>query len=215
MKAMAGRRNMRCLSHALAAAVAIGLATGELAWAADPRYPDWPCVQAKVPEISVAAVWSGPPLDDAEKVWMNDPHVKDMIARLAPRRVSIEDAKKIIADFITGVAVEREEKGTLLFAGLFERLNRERTEIMNGIERLGRRQKELAEKIRSDISDLHKLQDTANPDEARLREFSNQVEWGTRIFEERRKTVRYVCEVPTLVEQRVFALSRAVAQAME
>ena len=34
------------------------------AHAADPRYPDWPCVQAKVPEISLAAVWAGPPLDD-------------------------------------------------------------------------------------------------------------------------------------------------------
>ena len=32
--------------------------------AADPRYPDWPCVQAKVPETSLAAVWAGPPLDE-------------------------------------------------------------------------------------------------------------------------------------------------------
>ena len=73
-----------------------------------------------------------------------------------------------------------------MFAGLFERINRERTEVMNGIERLGRRQKELAEKIRSDISELHKLQDAADPDEARLQELGNQVEWSTRIFEDRR-----------------------------
>ena len=33
----------------------------ETCFAADPRYPDWPCVQAKVPEISLAAVWAGPP----------------------------------------------------------------------------------------------------------------------------------------------------------
>jgi hypothetical protein len=37
--------------------------------AADPRYPDWPCVQAKVPEISLAAVWAGPPLDDVAEKW--------------------------------------------------------------------------------------------------------------------------------------------------
>ena len=36
----------------------------EFGHAADPRYPDWPCIQAKVPEISLAAVWAGPPLDD-------------------------------------------------------------------------------------------------------------------------------------------------------
>jgi hypothetical protein len=207
--------NMTRFADLLAAAVVAGLATGSPLRAADPRYPDWPCVQAKVPEMSVVAVWAGPPIDDAEKAWESDQHVRELIPRLVPRRVPIEDAIKIITDFIIGSVDEREQKGTRLFAGLFERLNRERTEIMNGIERLGRRQKELAERIRSDISELHRLQDTANPDEAKLQELGNQVEWGTRIFEDRQKTVRYVCEVPTLVEQRLFVLSRAVQQAME
>jgi hypothetical protein len=206
---------MRHFSPFLAAAVAIALSTCGSSRAADQRYPDWPCVQAKVPEVSVAAVWDGPPLDDAEKAWETDQRIKDLIPRLAPRRVSIEDAKRIIADVIAGSSVEREQVGTRLFAGLFDRLNRERTEIMTGIERLGRRQKELADKTRSDIAELHKLQDRADPDETKLQELSAQVEWSTRIFEERRKTVRYVCEVPTLIEQRLFALSRAVQQAME
>jgi hypothetical protein len=183
--------------------------------AADPRFPDWPCVQAKVPELSVTAMWAGPPLDDVEKTWEGDPAVKDLIPRLAPRRVPIEDAQKIITGFIVGSVVEREQKGMLLFAGLFEGLNRERTEVMNGLERLGRRQKELAKKIRSDVSELHRLQDAAKPDEAKVQEFSTQVEWSTRIFEDRRKTVRYVCEVPTLIEQRLFAFGRAVQHAME
>ena len=38
------------------------VASTQLCLAADPRYPDWPCAQAKVPEISLAAVWAGPPL---------------------------------------------------------------------------------------------------------------------------------------------------------
>lgn len=210
----ATRRNDR-ISRVLAALVVVGFAACCSARAADPRYPDWPCVQAKVPEISVAAVWAGPPLDEAEKAWETDQRVKDLVARLAPRRVSIDDAKKAVADFIIGSSAEREQTGTLLFAGLFDRLNRERTEIMNGIERLGRRQKELADKIRSDISELHKSQDTAHPNEARIQELSAQVEWSTRIFEDRQKAVRYVCEVPTLIEQRLFALSRATQQAME
>jgi len=204
---------LKCFSHILPAAVALSLATCGSARAADPRYPDWPCVQAKVPEISAAAVWAGPALGDAE--WANDQRIKELIPRLAPRRVPIEDAKKSIAGFVSGSADERGEKGKLLFAGLLERLNRERTEIMSGIERLARRQKELADKIRSDISELHKLQDAPNPDEAKLGELSKQVEWSTRIFEDRRKTVRYVCEVPTLIEQRLFALGRAVQESME
>src|SRR5215475_4989190 len=100
---------MERFSRLLAVAIAIEFAICGAAPAADPRYPDWPCVQAKVPEISVAAVWSSAPLDDAEEAWSNDPRVKDLVLRLTPRRVSIEDAKKIIADFIAGDAVEREE----------------------------------------------------------------------------------------------------------
>src|SRR5213595_3617037 len=84
--------------------------------AADPRYPDWPCAQAKVPEISVVAVWDGLPLDEAEKAWESDPRVKDLIPRVAPRRVPLEDAQRIIADFIVGSADERKQGGTLLFA---------------------------------------------------------------------------------------------------
>jgi hypothetical protein len=185
------------------------------AHAADPRYPDWPCVQAKVPELSPAALWAGPPLDDAAKTWANDPKIKDLVPRVAARRVPIEDAQKLIADFMTGSAVERETKGKLLFAGVFERLNAERGEVMTGIERLARRQKDMADKIRESVVELHKIQDMPSPEPAKLEELSRQVEWSTRIFEDRRKTVRFVCEVPVLIEQRLGALARAIQQGME
>ena len=202
-------------SHRLFVGVSLAIAAAMPARAADPRYPDWPCTQAKVPEISAVALWAGPPLEGAETAWENDQRVKDLTLQLAPRRVPIEDARKRISEFVTGNAGEREEKGKLLFAGLFDRLNRERTEIMNGLERFGRRLKAQAEEIRADISELHGLQDAGNPDEAKLRELASRVEWNTRIFEDRRKTLRYVCEAPTLIERRLFALSRAVQEAME
>jgi hypothetical protein len=184
------------------------------AHAADPRYPDWPCVQAKVPELSPAALWAGPPLDDA-KAWANDPKIKDLVPRLAARRVPIEDAQKSIAEFMTGSAAERAEKGKLLFAGVFERLNAERGEVMTGIERLARRQKDMADKIRESVVELHKIQDMPAPEQVKLDELSRQVEWSTRIFEDRRKTVRFVCEVPVLIEQWLGVFARAIQQGME
>jgi hypothetical protein len=180
--------------------------------AADPR-AGLALRQAKVPSWRCRDV-AGPPLDDVMKN-VSEPSIKDLIPRLAPRRVPIEDAQKIIAGFVVGTMAEREHKGMLLFAGFFDRLNRERTEVMNGLERLGRRQKELAEKIRTEISELDKLLDAVEQNEAKTQELSTQVEWDKRIFEDRRQTVRYVCEVPTLIEQRLFALGRAVQQAME
>src|SRR3954449_8239380 len=115
--------------------VAIGLASPGPALAADPRYPDWPCNQIKVPEMSVAAGWAGPPIDDVESAREQDPAIRNLVAQLAARRTPLEDAQKMISDTITGDAAERQRKAQVIFAGLFKALNQERIEVMNGIER--------------------------------------------------------------------------------
>ena len=183
--------------------------------AADPRYPDWPCNQLKVPEISIAAVWAGPPIDDVRDTWHNDAQIRDLVDRLAARRTPMEEAEKSIAQFIVGDAAAKEDKAKRLFAGLFESLNRQRSEVMTGIERTTRKQKALAGKIRTDALELRSLQDAPDRDQAKVEELTNQVAWSTRVFEDRRKTINYVCEVPGLIERRLFGLARAIQQAME
>jgi hypothetical protein len=199
----------------LAAAVAIGLAWCGTALAADPRFPDWPCAQIKVPQLSVAAVWAGPPIDDAASAWEQEPAVRELVARLAARRTALDDAQAVISDFIKGNADERQQKAKLLFAGLFESLDHERSIVMNGIERFSRKQREFAEKIRSEMLELRNLQDAAAHDSGKSDELASRVEWDTRIFEERKKTISYVCEVPVLIEQRLFALARTIQESLE
>src|SRR5262245_31826408 len=138
--------HMRCWS--LAVAVAIELALRGISLAADPRFPDWPCNQIKVPEISVAAVWTGPSIDDVGNAWEEDATIKDLVARLAARRTPLDDAQKAISDSVTGTESERQKKAKLLFAGLFKTLNHERSEVMQGIERYARKQKEFSDQIR-------------------------------------------------------------------
>jgi hypothetical protein len=208
-----GSRYRSALRFAAAAAFCIGLPPAPNA--ADPHYPDWPCVQAKVPEISVVAVWDGPPIEQAAASWQARSEIKDLVARLAARRTPMEEAQKRIAEFLTGDAAAKTEKGKLLFAGLFETLNSERGAVMNGLERLARSEKELAEQIRSDTSAMRELQDRASPDQARIDAFVSRIEWNLRIFEDRRKSIRYACEVPVVIEKRLFALSRTIAQTME
>ena len=69
--------------------------------------------------------------------------------------------------------------------------------------------------IRSTILQLRELQDRRNADQGTIDELTNRVEWDTRILEERRKTMNFVCEVPVLIEQRLFALARAIQQSLE
>jgi len=204
----------RALAIVAVTAAAVVGAPGALR-AADPRYPDWPCNQLKVPEISIAAVWAGPPIADVRDTWQNDPKLPDLVDRLAARRTPMDEAQKLIAEFVAGSAAEKEDKAKRLFAGVFETLNHQRGDVMTGIERITRKQKALAGKIRSDALELRTLQDAGDRDQTKIEELTNQVAWSTRIFEDRRKTINYVCEVPGLIERRLFGLARSIQQALE
>src|SRR5215468_6304947 len=103
----AWRRHMRRWSLA-AMAAAMGLALPGMSLAADPRFPDWPCNQIKVPEISVAAVWAGPSIDDVGNAWEEDATIRDLVARLAARRTPLDDAQKAISNIVTGSESERQ-----------------------------------------------------------------------------------------------------------
>jgi hypothetical protein len=183
--------------------------------AADPRNPDWPCAQAKVSEISLAAVWAGPPLDDIGNRWESDPQIKDVVARLSARRTPVEEAQKIAAEFLADSGDAKQERAKLVFAGLFDTLNRLRSEMINGIERYTRRQREFVERIRANTLKLRALHDQPGADQKEVEELAEQVQWDTRIFEDRRRTIGYVCEVPVLIDQRLFALGRTIQQALE
>jgi hypothetical protein len=190
-------------------------ASTECCFAADPRYPDWPCAQAKVPEVSLAAVWAGPPLDDVLDKWKDDPKVSALVSKLAARRTPLEEGQKSITDFLAGSASGKVTTGRLLFVGLFDTLNAQRSSVMGGLERVTRKQREAAEKIRSDTLALQALQGESAPDQAKIDELGNQLVWETRIFEDRRRVVKFVCEVPTAIDQRLFAFGRTIQQELE
>ena len=189
--------------------------SAELCFAADPRYPDWPCSQAKVPDVSLAAVWAGPPLDDVASKWKDDAKVSALVPRLAARRTPLDEAQKAITEFLEGSAAQKTEMGKLLFAGLFDTLNAQRASVMSGLERVTRKQREAADKIRADTLALQALQGASPPDQPKIDELGNQLVWETRIFEDRRRVIKFVCEVPTAIDQRLFALGRVIQQEME
>jgi len=191
------------------------IASTEFSFAADPRYPDWPCTQAKVPEISLAAVWAGPPLDDIQDKWKNDTKVSALVAKLAARRFPLDEAQKAVMEYLTASGTQKAAEGKLLFAGLFDTLNAQRSSVLNGLERVTRKQREAADKIRADTLALQELQGATPPDQTKVDELSNQLLWETRIFEDRRRVIKFVCEVPTAIDQRLFALGRTIQQEME
>jgi len=200
--------------HIAIGALLLFSASNDFVLAADPRYPDWPCTQAKVPEISLAAVWAGPPLDDIKDKWKDDAKVSVLVPKLAARRTPLEDAQKAITEFL-GSSADKTTAGKLLFAGLFDTLNAQRSSVLNGLERITRKQRTAAEKIQADAVAMQTLQGSSSPDQSKIEELGNQLVWQTRIFEDRQRVVKFVCEVPTAIDQRLFALGRVIQQEME
>jgi hypothetical protein len=194
--------------------VAVAACWTQSAFALDPRYPDWPCQQLKVPGIAIASVWTGPSIEIGDTAKPADAKQAELVSRLAARRTPIEDVRKLIADYVVGTSVEKQEKAKTLFAALYSTLNAQRDEVMNGIERFSRKQKAAAADIREEAQKLREMQDKPNTDPAQNEELASRLAWQTRIFEDRRKSTSYVCDVPVLIEKRLFDLGGAIQNAV-
>ncbi len=98
-----------------------------------------------------------------------------------------------------------------MFASLYSTLNAQRDEVMSGIERFSRKQKSAAEDIRARSPEAAGHAGQGRADQAQTENLASQLAWQTRIFEDRRKSTSYVCEVPVQIEKRLFDLGSAIA----
>ncbi len=176
---------------------------------------DWPCQQIKTPTFSLAAVWDGPPLDLDSQSWRDESDVADLEAQMAQRRVPIADVETAITDFKAKAGPDANTKLLRAFAAAFTDLSQQRSQIIDGLDRTGRRQKALADRIRAENETVQKSSDENSAGQA-LPGASSQEKllWDIRVFDDRRQTVTYVCEAPTLIEQRIGEIARAVQRAL-
>lgn len=176
--------------------------------------PYWPCIQRKVPSLTPAAVWTGPAFEEGE-AWKDDGQVADLVRRLSQRRLPTEAAETEIASFAAGLEDDAAMRRlSSVFAGLFETMNAERSQVIEGIERYARRQIDMAEAIRTRASSLDRARRAPDADPQAIAREEDELIWQTRVFEERRASLSAVCDAPRNIEQRLFALGRAITAAL-
>lgn len=176
--------------------------------------PDWPCHQIKVPIYSLASIWVGPELDLTSQSWRSESDVADLEAKLAQRRVPIADAETAIADFKAKAGADADSKLLRAFAAAFQDLSQQRSQVLDGLERFGHKQREMANRIREESETTQKAADQGKDGQPLDADVQQRLRWDMRIFDDRRRTVAYVCETPTLIEQRIGAIARAVQKAL-
>ncbi len=185
--------------------------------AADPEHPDWPCVQRKVTELTTTQMWDRGDVGDLTQ-WRGNEAMQKLIAVLASRRVPLEQAVDAIARFADSQPPDkRDDTLKQLFAGLLDAINRDRASVMTGIERFVQRQKARAAEIERQGAAIRRLKERAPGDDkarAELTAAEERYNWDVRVFTERQQSLPLACEIPVLIEQRLFALGREIGARM-
>lgn len=174
--------------------------------------PDWPCVQRKQPHLSLGQMWSGPEPDETARELARAPEIAALADRLEQRRLPLPEAEAEIAEF---AKTADDRQLTALMVAIFDRVEPHRAALIAGIARYGHKQVDLAERIDAHRQKMEQLQQAEAPDFDAVDAQEEQLDWDMRIFQDRQQALTYVCETPVILEQRVFALARAIAAGLE
>ncbi|MDI4657950.1 hypothetical protein K9U41_16245 [Xanthobacter autotrophicus] len=209
---------MRSVSLPLIAA-GILLAASLPALAQPKADPDWPCIQRKAPEIDLAQVWNGPDPATAGK-WTDDQEAAAVAQRIASRRTPMDEVDVVLQLFAREAGAEANTRLLRVMAGAYEIINTERSRVMHGIERYARGQQRLADRIREEGEKLSQAKASAVitntiAETAETKTLDEQLTWDARIFDERARSLTYVCEMPVLLEQRAYEIGQRIAARMK
>ncbi len=174
--------------------------------------PDWPCVQRRQPALSVAQVWAGPPPDDAATAHARDADIQRLASVVALRRTALPEAEAMISEFAVG---RNAATMTALFITTFDHIQTARNRVMSAITRYAHKQEALEARIEADRKEFARLSAAEPQDFDAIDRLEEQIDWSTRIFQDRQQSLTYVCETPVILEQRAFALGRAIAGAIK
>lgn len=172
---------------------------------------DWPCQQREVRHLSWGQMWTGPALPDPEST-REDGQVASLAARLSARRTEIDAAPALIDE----AGIEEEAQLVALFAVAFSQIDQERVRIIDGILRYSRKERARRDRIdalREEIEARSAAAGAEDYDELdAIEALQDDLAWETRIYQDRRRSLEFVCESPVTLEKRAFALARIIQQ---
>lgn len=178
----------------------------------------WPCDQVYNPKLNLSAIWQGPSIEDSLKDWWKHDDVIEYVNLLAEPTLNEKEGTAIIEDFAKkytylGVIKKAEQKDKLvfLFAGLYQKAKERRARQYRGIVKFVDRQ----ESLRKAIGESSKLirqyrKEKLDIKSEKFMAANSQLEWNTRVFDQRTRLTEYVCEEPVFNTQRLGYQARKI-----
>lgn len=200
---------MRTMTKAALGMLAV-IGTAAPLLAADQGDPGWPCMQRKVEHLSLGVMWPEPIAETSEAL---PEDLQDVAAQLALRRVSDDEVLGLLDE----VAARHPDFGLddygRLFRATFEHIDRQRAQIVAGIGRYAQNQDTLAAQIDQLESEMSQLEAAEEPDFDRIDAIEAELDGRVRVFNDRARSLTYVCESPVLLEQRAYAIAQLMREA--
>ena len=106
-------------------------------------------------------------------------------------------------------AAERPTQLTLLFQATLNSLNEKRGRMIAGLRRFTRRQRELARRITAETRQATALEQDQQA-ASQVADLRDAQAWDRRIYEERQKTTRALCDQPGVLERRAYAVAQSL-----
>ena len=176
--------------------------------------PDWPCVQRLVPELAWGTIWTGPSPEALTRSWWEDEEVGRVVRFATARATPRDEALQRVRDFVAQVAsqpqADREERLTMLFAGLFERIDRERSRVIERIRSAARGQVTRLDQLASMVDELEALRASSEAKGADIEQLRQELHWEQRTFQKRQQLLPVLCEKPALLEEELSRMVRAI-----
>lgn len=183
------------------------LITPASAYAANASDPTWPCIQRKVETLSLGLMWPHP-IDETPLREGIAADAADLAAKLELRRVDLNEAKALIAQFVTDHPDVTQADMGQLFRRIFDRINRDRRALIEGIGTYAQKQIALSDRINEARTGMYSLTAASTPDHDAINSLKLQIAWDERVFQDRSHSLTFVCETPVLLEQRLYAIAQ-------
>lgn len=178
------------------------------AMAEDFSDPTWPCVQRKVENLSPGLMWPHPLPETADPLTSDE---RDLVETLVLRRVSLDDVQVLADEYAAATAGVTAETAGKIFLATFDKINRNRSRLIDGIGRYSLAQIDVAARVDSARLEMDSEMQKEDPDFDRIDALEEQLDWDQRIYRDRTQSLLYVCETPVLLEKRLFGIAQSLS----
>ncbi len=178
----------------------------------------WPCDQVYNPKLNLSAIWQGPSIEKPLKDWWKNDDVIEYVNILSEPTLNEEDGTALIEEFAKKYTYfgilkkpDQKEKLVFLFAGLYQKAKDRRSRQYKGIVKFVDRQESLRKAIGESSKLIRKYRKNKTDKKSKkYLDANSQLEWNTRVFDQRTRLTEYVCEEPVLNTQRLGYQARKI-----